>query len=133
MSESPGDATSTAPPAEACAQCSKVLTPDDRVATDPLGWDFLQGGDRAYRLDWDPVAAAWSIHSLDGSGPSAARAVLAGNTILWLVPAAEVGSETPLFRVGALVHDGTLEPEGSGGDVSGLEPTMPLTSVIDLR
>lgn len=70
--------------------------------------------------------------TLTPHGPSGARALLFGDTILWVIPAAEFESDTPAYRVTSFVHDGTFAPEVSGGDVSGTDPTELPIPVIDL-
>jgi hypothetical protein len=103
---------------------------------EPSDWDFYQGTDRWYQLDWDPTDQTWSMSgsdALEPFGPSGARAVLAGNTIMWLVPASELDGDDPRYRVTAFAHDGSYVAEASGGDVSGLDPTLALIPLVDLE
>lgn len=98
-------------------------------------WDFYQGADRWYQLEWDPTTQAWSLRvsdNLDAYGPSGVRAILFGDTIMWVIPASEFASEFPAYRVTSFVHDGTFTPEVSGGDVSGADPTEPPIPVTAL-
>lgn len=108
---------------------------DDWVYQGEYDWDLYQGTDRWYQVNWDPAAQEWSMlvsAGLDAYGPSAARAMLFGDTILWLIPAAEFSADLPAYRVTSFVHDGTFAPEVSGGDVSGLDPTEPPIAVHEL-
>lgn len=108
---------------------------DDWEYQGDFDWDLYQGTDRWYEIHWDPVSGAWTMtvsDTLTPHGPSGARALLFGDTILWVIPAAEFESDTPAYRVTSFVHDGTFAPEVSGGDVSGTDPTELPIPVIDL-
>jgi hypothetical protein len=52
--------------------------------------------------------------------------VIAGDLVVFFIPASEVEVEMPSFRMTSFGHDGTYAPEVSGGDVSGADPTEPL-------
>ena len=108
---------------------------DDWVPRDDFDLDFYQGTDRWYQIDLDPDRGQWAMTVSDGLaayGPSAARAIVFGDTIVWIVPASEFDADLPAYRVPSFVHDGTLAPEASGGDVSGVDPTEPPLPVLDL-
>jgi hypothetical protein len=103
---------------------------DDYVARPPFEWDFFAGTDRWYQL----VGVASGATRLDvsdgpsGPVPSAARAVVDGATVLFVIP----GSELPAprgVRLTAFRHDGSFAPEASAGDVDGSDPTGALLPV----
>lgn len=82
----------------------------------------------------DNVDGAWSMGrfaaSFDAPLPSAARVVIRGNSMVWFVPQSELpapaGVRTTAFR-----HDGSFQPEQSGADVIGTDPTEPLVPIAD--
>lgn len=103
----------------------------------PFDWDYFGGTDRWYQLIWDHVGGEWSItvSQLAASGPpsdarSTVRAVIEGDTIVFFISATEFGAPLPGFRVSAFGHDGRFGEQTRGGDVSGANPTEPLTPVI---
>lgn len=95
---------------------------------DPYDWDFFQGTDRWYQLNWDPLAGQWqvSVFQEQQDVASSARVVIDGRVIIFFIPADEFGVARPDYRLTAFAHDGTFAPEASGGDVSGADPTDPL-------
>ena len=99
----------------------------------PYDWDYYQGTDQWYELGWNPLMGEWflTLRLVRGSMPvelhTDARAVIAGDTIVFFIPAAEVVVEMPAYRITSFGHDGTYAPNASGGDVSGANPTEPLT------
>ena len=96
----------------------------------PYNWDFYQDTDQWYQLKWVPNQATWSLgasHQGHGAMGSGARVVIAKNTIFLFLPGNEFEVETPGIRMTSFIHDGTYQPEVSGGDVSGDDPTQPLT------
>jgi len=101
----------------------------------PYDWDYFQGTDQWYQLIWDPGFGSWyvSLTRVHSSGPisyrTEARAVIAGDTVIFFIPASEVEVERPAFRMTAFGHDGTYNPETGGGDVTGDDPTQPLTEL----
>jgi len=101
----------------------------------PYDWDYFQGTDQWYQLSWDPVRGSWllSLTLARGSGPISyrtdARAVIAGDTVIFFIPASEVLVERPAYRMTSFGHDGTYNPETGGGDVTGDDPTQPLTEL----
>lgn len=104
----------------------------------PYNWDYYQGTDQWYELGWNPQLGDWffSQRIVRGSPPierhTDARAVIAGDLIIFFIPASEVAVEMPAFRITSFGHDGTYALEVSGGDVSGADPTEPLIQVIRL-
>jgi hypothetical protein len=103
---------------------------DDFAFVAPFEWDFYQGTDRWYELKRDGGDWALSVQRWRNDravlAPSAARAVLSGETITWLVPGSELMTPDPGWRATAFRHDGTFEPQASAGDVTGADPTQPL-------
>jgi hypothetical protein len=106
----------------------------------PYDWDYYQGTDQWYELGWNPQMGEWmlTLRLVRGSMPAElhtdARAVIAGDTIVFFIPAGEVDVEMPAFRITSFGHDGTYAPNASGGDVSGVNPTeppIPLTLRLD--
>ena len=104
-------------------------------------WDFFRDTDTWYQANFDPATGSWFVTVTDAATfealPSAARAVIHGNTITWFIPASEFAAAVPLVRVTSFRHDGTFRPEVSAGDVSGADPTeapvpvLPTEVVID--
>ncbi len=74
-------------------------------------YDFFKDTDRWYVAGYDP-STGWSLQVTDASGPapqvveSAARMVIAGDTIALVVPASEFPVPKPDFRVTAFRHEG---------------------------
>jgi hypothetical protein len=99
---------------------------------EPYNWDYFQGTDRWYQLDWDPQVGQWQVlvSSVVDQVPqdvaSNARVVIDGRVIVFFIPADEFGIARPGYRLTAFGHDGTFAPEVSGGDVTGADPTEPL-------
>ncbi|HEY70826.1 MAG TPA: hypothetical protein G4O08_09600 [Anaerolineae bacterium] len=98
----------------------------------PYDWDYYQGTDQWYELGWNPQMGEWFLTLMLVRGSlflelhTDARAVIAGDTIVFFIPAAEVDVEMPAFRITSFGHDGTFAHNASGGDVSGANPTEPL-------
>jgi hypothetical protein len=98
----------------------------------PYDWDYYQGTDQWYELGWNPDLGQWMLmlRIVRGSQMAErhtdARAVIAGDLVVFFIPASEVDVEMPSFRMTSFGHDGTYAPEVSGGDVSGADPTEPL-------
>jgi len=103
------------------------------VPVAPYDWDYFGGTDSWYVLDY--AAGEWSgglfWGGFDNPRPTAARAVIRGNTIVWFIPRQEVpqadGARTTSFR-----HDGSFQPTVSGGDVFGTTPLDPMIPVSQL-
>lgn len=98
----------------------------------PYDWDYFQGTDRWYSLDWDPTQSSWILYVSDvakneWSSPSKARAVIHGDVVVFFIPAEELGVDQPGYRLTAFGHDGTYALEQSSGDVTGADPTEALT------
>jgi hypothetical protein len=98
----------------------------------PYDWDYYQGTDQWYELGWNPDLGQWmlTLRIVRGSQMierhTDARAVIAGDMVVFFIPASEVEAAMPSFRMTSFGHDGTYAPEVSGGDVSGADPTEPL-------
>ena len=100
----------------------------------PYNWDYFQNTDRWYELNWNPDFGIWTLDVADVAqnlyvAPSAARAIVMGNIITFFIPAAEFSTEQLTYRMTAFGHDGSYSPEVSCGDVSGADPTEPLTPI----
>jgi len=98
----------------------------------PYDWDYYQGTDRWYELNWSPQMGAWQVNvsAWNGQMPeqvsSAARVVIDGRLVVFFIPVSEFAVSRPGFRATAFAHDGTYAPDVSAGDVSGADPTEPL-------
>ena len=102
---------------------------DDLTVPEGADWDFGQGTDRRYRIV--RTVDGWTM-TLNGgavSGPSSARALVKGSTVVWVIPLIEIG-DTPLVRTTALIDDGSGERAGAAGDVHGQDPTGPLLPIL---
>jgi hypothetical protein len=82
------------------------------VASPALQDDFVQGTDRWYEMGYSP-ANGWTLRCrVVGAGnsittvPSAARAILSGDTLLLLVPRSEFVVQNPPFRATTFSHAG---------------------------
>jgi hypothetical protein len=100
----------------------------------PYDWDYYQGTDLWYILDWDPHEGTWYMDVSDyGKGlwtaPSNARGVIMGDLVLFFIPANEFSVERPGYRLTTFAHDGNYTPDLSSGDVTGADPTEPLSEV----
>jgi len=111
---------------------SDGVSENDWVVVDPFVWDYFQGTDRWYQLIWDHVARRWSVTvtqvdetQTQESVSSAVRVVLVGDTVTWFIPTSELPSATPAYRFSAFAHDGAFSRSDRGGDVSGVDPTVP--------
>ena len=98
----------------------------------PYDWDYFQNTDRWYQLNWVPQRGSWSLDVMDmrpepGPVNSKARVVIYGDVIGFFIPAEEYSVDSPGFRLTAFGHDGTYSPDVSSGDVTGADPTEPLT------
>jgi hypothetical protein len=98
----------------------------------PYNWDYFQGTDRWYTLDWDPNQSSLALSVTDvarnqWSAPSKARAVIHGDVVVFFIPAEEFSVEQPGYRLTAFGHDGSFALEQSSGDVTGADPTEALT------
>jgi len=105
---------------------------NDWVFNPPFDFDLFQAADRWYELSWSHTAQTWSI-SVSQVGTdqtiapatSAVRAVVTGNHVIFLVPRSEVGEGA--YRLTSFGHDGAFSESNRGADVSGADPTAPLT------
>jgi len=100
----------------------------------PYDWDYYQGTDRWYILDWSPNEGTWYLDVSDyGKGlwtaPSNARSVIMGDLVIFFIPAEEFSVERPGYRLTAFAHDGNYTPDLSSGDVTGADPTEALSEV----
>lgn len=120
------------------------LDADPAVANhraDPaFDWDFRQGTDQWYFLQMsaDPtedfVVANRANDQVQGQAMySAATVIILEDTIVWVIPGDEIPDPAPSYRVSALrssePFDQQRDPSLSAGDVSGSDPTMPLTAI----
>ncbi|MEM9862047.1 MAG: hypothetical protein AAF938_10555 [Myxococcota bacterium] len=106
---------------------------NDWVPRDPFIWDYFQGADRWYQLEWNHLTREWSVTAtqVDASQntapiPTAARVVISSSVISWYIPTSEVDRPTPDYRLTAFAHDGRFSERDRGGDVLGADPTEPL-------
>lgn len=118
---------------------SAVFDSDGDPANDwqffpPFDFDLFQGADRWYQLVWDHNAGQWliSVTQVDGAQqpavvPSAVRAVIEGDTIVFFIPASEFQLDQPPYRLTSFGHDGAFSESDRGADVSGVDPSAPLT------
>ncbi len=116
---------------------SVVLDSDGAAANNwrfvaPFDWDYFQGTDRWYQLSWNHMTSTWSLTAtqVDASQqttvvPTTARAVLAGDSIVFHVSASELAAATG-YRLSAFGHDGRFTQATRGGDVTGSNPTEAL-------
>jgi hypothetical protein len=101
----------------------------------PYNWDYFQRTDQWYQLNWDPMQGQWlvTLTIVRGGMPAAqhtdARAVIAGDAVVFFIPSSEVLAERPAYRITSFGHDGTFEPTASGGDVIGDDPTQTLLEI----
>ena len=121
---------------------SVVLDSDDAAANNwvfvpPYDWDLFQGADRWYQLVWDHLKQLWSLSvtQVDDQqqnsdvASSGARAVISGRSVTFYIPAAEIPAMNPGYRLTAFGHDGNYSETDRGADVTGADPTKPLTKV----
>lgn len=106
---------------------------NDWVPQGDFDWDFFQGADTWFQLQGDLGTGTWtmSVSQVDAgqqiSGAALpARAIIRGDSVTFVVPAAAVPTDAP-YRLTAFVHDGSFQPQASGGDVTGTDPTEPLS------
>ena len=99
----------------------------------PYDWDYFQGADLWYQIVWDHLAKKWSLSAKQVSAAQAAvaavstaRAIIEGDAITFYVSASELPAPTG-YRVTAFGHDGNFTVSSRSGDVSGANPTDPLT------
>ena len=105
---------------------------NDWVPIDPFIWDYFQGTDRWYQLIWNHLTRTWSVTvtQVDETQtttdvPSAVRVVIVQNAVTFFIPVTELPSATPAYRFSAFAHDGSFSRSDRGGDVSGVDPTVP--------
>jgi len=73
--------------------------------------DYFKDTDRWYTLDYDPVTG-WALVCRDATNsvvtevPTAAHAIIRGNSILLIVPSSEFAAAEPSYRVTAFTHTG---------------------------
>ncbi|MEO0493285.1 MAG: hypothetical protein AAF081_07705 [Actinomycetota bacterium] len=107
---------------------------NDWVFNPPFDFDLFQGADRWYQLTWDHRGGEWFVTTsqVDSNqqvalASSAVRVVVAGENVVFFVPASEAGDGA--HRLTSFGHDGTFSPSDRGADVSGVDPTEPLTEL----
>jgi hypothetical protein len=118
---------------------SAVFDSDGQPANDwqfrpPFDFDLFRDTDRWYQLIWNHQAGQWNLtvtqvnnSQQTASVPSAVRAVIQGDTIVFFIPASEFSVDRPPYRMTAFGHDGAFSESDRGADVSGTDPTAPLT------
>lgn len=102
----------------------------------PFDWDYFIGTDRWYQATYTHSDATWVLAvtqvgaggALEFGQPSSVRVVIDGAWVVWFVPTAELASYPAPYRVTAFGHDGAFTQDTRGGDVSGSNPTEPLTA-----
>lgn len=73
--------------------------------------DYFKDTDRWYTLDYDPVTG-WTLVCRDATNsvitevPTAARAIIRGNSVMLVVPSSEFAAAEPSYRVTAFTHTG---------------------------
>ncbi|MDG2028817.1 MAG: hypothetical protein P8J50_17080 [Acidimicrobiales bacterium] len=108
---------------------------NDWVANEPFDWDYFIGTDNWWELRTDATAGRAWVTRTDAATlsqvPTAARVAISGSAITFIIPADELGDDLAAisFRTSSFVHDGTFQPEVSGGDVIGANPTEPLLTI----
>lgn len=105
--------------------------PDNNWEAYPLfPYDFYIGTDAWRELHYDHMNGTWTL-SLKGPATEGmvtnARALISGNTITLIIPFRELPVENFGYRVSSFMYGENFLPENSGGDVSGDNPTQPLT------
>ena len=105
---------------------------NDWIPVDPFVWDYFQATDRWYQLIWNHLTRTWTVTvtQVDASQtqvdvPSAVRVVIVQNAVTFFIPVTELPSATPAYRFSAFAHDGSFSRTDRGGDVSGVDPTVP--------
>ena len=118
---------------------SIVFDSDGEAANDwqffpPFDFDLFQASDRWYQLVWSHTTQEWflTVTQIDAKQnqtefSSAVRAVIQGDTIVFFIPASEFALEQPPYRMTAFGHDGFFSESDRGADVTGVDPTAPLT------
>ena len=108
---------------------------NDWVFQEPFDFDYFQGADRWYQLIYDHQAGAWFLEVTQlepgpafppGLAPSAVRALIHEEWVVWFVPISELPGYPVEYRVTAFGHDGAFTQETRGGDVLGEDPTVPM-------
>ncbi len=106
-----------------------------------FNWDFFIDTELWYQLEIGPNGdrRVWAQIAQPGAirpRHSSAAVIEHGRFLIWIIPRGEVPGDQVGFRATAFRNDGPTGqqpvPESSGGDVSGENPTSPLTP-IDLE
>ena len=104
------------------------------VASASYDWDLYQGTDSWYVIGWDPSQNAWFMNvASDTVTTSNARGAIMGDLVIFLIPADEITTQRPGYRLTAFAHKGYYSPANSSGDVTGADPTEPLMIVPEER
>ncbi len=105
---------------------------NDWVFNPPFDFDLFQGADRWYQLQWSHTTQSWSLSVSQVDADQTIRAVessvrvaVSGNNVVFFVPRSEVGDGA--YRLTSFGHDGAFSESDRGADVSGVDPTVPLT------
>ncbi len=112
---------------------SAVLDSDGDPGNDfqymePYTWDYYQGTDLWYVLYWDYGDWTMDVSDYGNSiweASSNARAAIVENIVVFFIPADEISSVTPGYRLSAFGNDGQIGDGHVNGDVSGVDPTVP--------
>ena len=112
---------------------------DNYQFSPPFDSDFFRNTEHWYRLHIaaDGTRSMWADGARDGvlglPRASSAAVIEWGDTIIWLIPRAEVPGDSPAYRVTAFHNRGVPGavpvPDNSGGDVSGETVTEPLIAI----
>ncbi len=102
----------------------------------PFDWDYFSGTDRWYQATYTHSNAVWFLDvtqvaaggALEFGQPSSVRVVIDGAWVVWFVPTGELASYPASYRATAFGHDGAFTQDTRGGDVTGANPTEPLTA-----
>lgn len=96
----------------------------------PYDWDYWQGTDQWYIVDWMNYNQEWNLYLMGPNGEpfdSNARVVIYDDAVFWIIPSDEFAVPQPGARVSSFASTGGWDPENVGGDVNGNDPTEPLT------
>ena len=101
----------------------------------PFDWDYFQGADRWYQATYNHDTGIWTLvvnqvsegNQISDPLASAVRVVIEDEWVIWFVPSSEIPAFPGLVRATSFEHDGFFTPGDRGGDVTGADPTEPLS------
>ncbi len=109
---------------------------NDWTTNPPYDCDHFQGADRWYQCIYDHSFDRWSVTvtRVDSSQNttevlSTASCVIEKDTLTWCIGWSELPASTVRYRVSSFGHDGSWSASDRGGDVSGDDPTEPLSEL----